>query len=79
MDLLVLPDIENVHSRERTRDELPRSAAGKTIMTTEPKFIWKTKPTFLEMPNRVKSLYSAPSSKAWPVCSLVIMGNQAVE
>lgn len=39
MDLLVLPNIENVHSRERTQDELPQSAAGKTIMTTEPKFI----------------------------------------
>ncbi|TCK98282.1 stage IV sporulation protein A [Natranaerovirga hydrolytica] len=41
MDLLVLPNIENVHSRERTKDELPQSAAGKTIMTTEPKFIPK--------------------------------------
>ncbi|WP_458784619.1 stage IV sporulation protein A [Vallitalea sediminicola] len=39
MDLLVLPNIENVHSKERTLDELPQSAAGKTIMTTEPKFI----------------------------------------
>ncbi|GHU62070.1 stage IV sporulation protein A [Clostridia bacterium] len=41
MDLLVLPAIEDVHSRERTRDELPQSAAGKMIMTTEPKFIPK--------------------------------------
>lgn len=41
MDLLVIPNIENVHSRERTIDELPQSAAGKTIMTTEPKFIPK--------------------------------------
>ncbi|MDF2820014.1 MAG: spoIVA [Clostridiales bacterium] len=41
MDLLVLPNIENVHSRERAKDELPQSAAGKTIMTTEPKFIPK--------------------------------------
>lgn len=41
MDLLVLPNIENVHSRERTKDELPQSASGKTIMTTEPKFIPK--------------------------------------
>jgi len=30
-----------VHSRERAIDELPQSAAGKTIMTTEPKFIPK--------------------------------------
>ena len=39
MDLLVLPNIENDFIKERTRDELPQSAAGKTIMTTEPKFI----------------------------------------
>ncbi len=39
MDLLVLPNIENTYSQERARDELPQSAAGKTIMTTEPKFI----------------------------------------
>ena len=39
MDLLVLPKMENDHARERTRDELPQSASGKTIMTTEPKFI----------------------------------------
>ena len=41
MDLLVIPNIEDVHSKERTIDELPQSAAGKTIMTTEPKFIPK--------------------------------------
>ena len=41
MDLLVIPNIEDVHSRERAVDELPQSAAGKTIMTTEPKFIPK--------------------------------------
>ncbi len=39
MDLLVLPNIENVYSRERAKDELPQSAAGKTVMTTEPKFV----------------------------------------
>lgn len=39
MDLLVLPNIANVYSRERAKDELPQSAAGKTIMTTEPKFV----------------------------------------
>jgi len=39
MDLLVLPNIENVYNKERARDELPQSAAGRTIMTTEPKFI----------------------------------------
>ncbi len=41
MDLLVLPKIEDVHNREQTRDELPQSASGKTIMTTEPKFVPK--------------------------------------
>lgn len=39
MDLLVLPNITNAYSRERAKDELPQSAAGKTIMTTEPKFV----------------------------------------
>ena len=39
MDLLVLPNIENNYNRERARDELPQSAAGRTIMTTEPKFV----------------------------------------
>ncbi|MCL2461569.1 MAG: stage IV sporulation protein A [Defluviitaleaceae bacterium] len=39
MDLLVIPNIENNFSKERAKDELPQSAAGKTIMTTEPKFV----------------------------------------
>ena len=39
MDLLVLPNIQNSYKRERARDELPQSAAGRTIMTTEPKFV----------------------------------------
>jgi stage IV sporulation protein A len=39
MDLIVIPNIENEHSKERTKDELPQSSAGKTIMTTEPKFV----------------------------------------
>ena len=39
MDLLVLPNIENAYKKERARDELPQSAAGRTIMTTEPKFV----------------------------------------
>lgn len=36
---LVLPNIEDEFQRQRTIDELPQSAAGKTIMTAEPKFI----------------------------------------
>ncbi len=39
MESMVLPQIQDDHVRERTIDELPQSAAGKTIMTTEPKFV----------------------------------------
>lgn len=39
MELLVLPNIENDYKRARALDELPQSAGGRTIMTTEPKFI----------------------------------------
>lgn len=39
MDQLVIPNIENEHRRERAKDELPQSGAGKTITTTEPKFV----------------------------------------
>jgi len=39
MDLFVIPNIEDEYKKERTKDELPQSAQGKTIMTTEPKFV----------------------------------------
>ena len=39
MDTLVIPNIESEFQKERARDELPQSSAGRTIMTTEPKFI----------------------------------------
>ena len=39
MDTLVLPHITDDSLRERANDELPQSAAGRTIMTTEPKFV----------------------------------------
>lgn len=39
MELVVLPDIKDESERSRAHDELPQSAAGKTIMTTEPKFV----------------------------------------
>lgn len=39
MDALVIPNITDEHKKERAIDELPQSAAGKTIMTTEPKFV----------------------------------------
>ena len=39
METLVIPNIDSSYKKERAVDELPQSAAGKTIMTTEPKFI----------------------------------------
>ena len=39
MDLMVIPNIEGEYKRQRALDELPQSAAGRTIMTTEPKFV----------------------------------------
>ena len=41
MDIMVIPQIENEHDRMRAMDELPQSSGGKTITTTEPKFIPK--------------------------------------
>lgn len=39
MEQFVLPNIDNEYKKERAIDELPQSASGKTIMTTEPKFV----------------------------------------
>jgi len=39
MDKLVMPNIKEEYQRERANDELPQSSSGRTIMTTEPKFI----------------------------------------
>jgi stage IV sporulation protein A len=39
MEALVIPNIVNKNVRERAIDELPQAAAGKTIMTTQPKFV----------------------------------------
>lgn len=39
MEELVLPNISGDYNKDRARDELPQSAGGKTVMTTEPKFI----------------------------------------
>ncbi|MFZ5924458.1 MAG: stage IV sporulation protein A [Bacillota bacterium] len=39
MDLLVIPNIRDIYDKQRSVDELPQSGAGKTIMTTEPKFV----------------------------------------
>jgi stage IV sporulation protein A len=39
MELMVIPNIKNAHERERARDELPQGGAGRTVTTTEPKFV----------------------------------------
>ena len=39
IETLVVPHIEDEYERKRALDEIPQSAAGKTIMTTEPKFV----------------------------------------
>lgn len=39
LDTTVIPRIEDEYDRQRTQDEMPQGAAGKTVMTTEPKFI----------------------------------------
>ena len=39
MNLAIIPNIKDENDIKRAQDELPQSAAGKTIMTTEPKFI----------------------------------------
>lgn len=39
MDVAVMPHITDAYDRQRTEDEMPQSAQGKTIMTTEPKFV----------------------------------------
>ena len=39
VETLIVPNIKDEYERKRTLDEIPQSAAGKTIMTTEPKFV----------------------------------------
>ena len=39
MEKLIIPSIDSPYKQDRAIDELPQSAAGKTIMTTEPKFV----------------------------------------
>ena len=39
VETLVVPNIEDEYEKKRALDEIPQSAAGKTIMTTEPKFV----------------------------------------
>ena len=39
MDTMVIPNIDNEYVRARAQDELPQSGSGRTIMTSEPKFV----------------------------------------
>lgn len=39
MEVLVIPEIQDPYRKERARDELPQSGSGRTIMTSEPKFV----------------------------------------
>ena len=39
MEEMVIPNIDDPYRRERAKDELPQSGSGKTIMTSEPKFV----------------------------------------
>lgn len=39
METVIVPNITNEYDKKRAKDEMPQSAAGKTVMTTEPKFI----------------------------------------
>lgn len=43
MEQMVLPNIKEENVMRRTIDELPQSAQGRTIMTTEPKFVPKNR------------------------------------
>lgn len=53
MNNLVIPNISDEFRRERANDELPQSSAGKTIMTTEPKFV-PEEAVSIELPDGVK-------------------------
>ncbi|OAA82713.1 stage IV sporulation protein A [Clostridium ljungdahlii] len=39
MEIMVLPNIDNSYKKQRAKDELPQSSSGKSIHTTEPKFV----------------------------------------
>ncbi|MGI6493056.1 MAG: stage IV sporulation protein A [Pelotomaculum sp.] len=51
MEQIVLPNMQDIHERERAKDELPQGAAGRTIMTTEPKFVPNESVEILITPN----------------------------
>lgn len=53
MENFVIPNIENEYKKDRALDELPQSASGKTIMTTEPKFV-PNESVEISLENKVK-------------------------
>ncbi len=53
MEKMVIPKIKSEYKKERAKDELPQSCAGKTIMTTEPKFIPEEAAT-IDIDNNIK-------------------------
>lgn len=52
MDLLVIPNVVNTYAKERVRDELPQSGSGRTITTTEPKFV-PAEAVAIELPGNI--------------------------
>ncbi len=52
MDLLVVPNMKNAYARERLLDEMPQSGSGRTITTTEPKFV-PAEAASLKMPGNI--------------------------
>ena len=52
MDLLVIPNVTNTYVKERVQDELPQSGTGRTITTTEPKFV-PAEAVSLELPGNI--------------------------
>ncbi|MBO8142408.1 MAG: stage IV sporulation protein A [Firmicutes bacterium] len=71
MDLLVLPRIKDAYDQQRTKDELPQSGAGRTIMTTQPHFV-PDQPVALELDGaraRVRLVdcvgYTVPGAKGY--------------
>lgn len=52
MDLLVIPNVTNTYVKERVIDELPQSGTGRTITTTEPKFV-PAEAVTLELPGNI--------------------------
>lgn len=53
MENFVIPNIEDEYKKDRAQDELPQSSAGKTIMTTEPKFV-PNESVEISLDNKVK-------------------------